>query len=563
MATTIINLGSISSSYTQAWQASCDHLSEYFTQATVLLLNLQKNHLHTLCSNSGVSTGDQHWPLEEFPRLAKSLSTQELSIHSISDPPLDTPLGEYQYFISWPIIDPNGNSFGLLCLLDNKKIPLGSNGFNFLYQNKQLIERDLRIIHLDLHLQHMHQGQQLMLRKLNRYSADVQQLKNDKDVFLNTICHEIRTAVNGILGPVQLMQGSDSMQSVTAHLDTITQSGNDIVQLLENHTNYNKDSANRNSNNLKLEVFDLKRLVESATNKYKPACERKQIQLNVLHSQVKQQKFVGDPIKIFNILSSFIENSIVHTQLGVISVKITINRSSKADNKYHAVLSVSDTGKGVSDKQKKLLLGSKSALKNKSVKLWQCRQYIDSMAGKMGIDSLENIGSVFWASVPLTLPLGNNTAASKELDSEKLPSIKILVAEDNPINTMVVKGMLERLGQKPIFVSDGKQALDAFVERSQRDTFELIIMDCEMPVMDGYKAASEIRKYEQLKHLAKTPIIALSAHAMDDCVERCYQAGMNNHLAKPVRIEALRDMLLSYTRESHWLDDISEAKKHN
>lgn len=557
MATAITNLGAISSSYAQTWQANCEHLSTCFKHATVLLLSLQKSRLQTLCSNTGTSREEQYWPLEQFPRLAESVTSQELIVQNVSGTPLNTPLGEYRCYVLLPIIDPDNNSFGLLCLFDNKQIPFGDNNFNFLYQNKQLIERDLCIIHLNIYLQDMQQGKTLMQRTLNRNSVDLQQLKNDKDSFLNTICHEIRTAVNGILGPAQLMQTGDFNHPDSGHLNTITQSGNDIIQLLEKHTSYKKGPVKHNSDKLKLEAFDLKRLVERAINKYQAVCERKQLQLNVLPSQAKQHKFIGDPNKIYSILSSFIENAITHTQVGVITVKIAINKNHQTVNKYHVIFSVSDTGKGVSDSQKQILLGSKVALKHKALKIWRCRQYLDLMAGKMGVDSLENMGSVFWASVPLTLPLGNLDANSNDLDSRKLPPLKILVAEDNPINIMVVKGMLERLGQKPVFVSDGKQALDTFIDRSQHDAIELIIMDCEMPIMDGYKAATEIRKYEQSNELAKTPIVALSAHAMDDCVERCYQAGMNNHLAKPVRIEALRSILLSYTRESQWRDEIS------
>lgn len=172
--------------------------------------------------------------------------------------------------------------------------------------------------------------------------------------------------------------------------------------------------------------------------------------------------------------------------------------------------------------------------------LQKSQQYLSLLGGEIGIDSLPGVGSIFWASMPLQK---YNPSDAKTARGNTSKTFDILVAEDNPVNTMVLKGFLKQLNHKADFVVNGQYALEKFISKIETSPYDLVILDCEMPVMDGYQASEQIRQFEAKNSLNKTPILAISAHAMDSCIERCYSSGMDHHLAKPVKIHVLESTL--------------------
>ncbi|MBP8853337.1 MAG: response regulator, partial [Moraxellaceae bacterium] len=162
---------------------------------------------------------------------------------------------------------------------------------------------------------------------------------------------------------------------------------------------------------------------------------------------------------------------------------------------------------------------------------------------EIGVRSKPAIGSTFWFRIPLELsdaPINNiPTPASRE----RLKGHKLLVVEDNPVNQLVITGLLRKLGITPLLCQDGADSLDIL---QQHPEIELVLMDCEMPGMDGYEATRRLRQREAQENLPRLPVIALTAHAMDSHKKRCITAGMDDHLAKPVVLDDLAAILLRH-----------------
>lgn len=524
--------------YIESWANNLQLLGDSFDGATVLFFKQEQDTIRLLCGNTEQHNYEQQWRLSNYPSFLSSLNNQELVVQEITKQPFNTPLGNFCSLALLPVLSSDNKSFGLLCLLDNQRLKFESRDFNTFYQSKQLIEKDLLIISLQSRLDSkQHQQKKLQLDN-NKICFGMQKLQREKERTLDEACHEIRTALNGIMGPAQLMLKSTSIEERKQYLAAIFKSNDNILGFLEQNTSLSNNISNQDFS-LNTQSFDLKKLIIKTLSKFKIRSDKKKLPVTIEYSESHNREFIGDVRKIYRILYCFLDNAFNHTAQGRISIKVSINKLQQEGQQYRVCLSVSDTGTGITTKQQKHLLDDNNN-QDPASSLHRSKQYLRLMGGDIGVDSLPGVGTIFWASMPLQK---SNSSAVRATTSKPSKKLYVLVAEDNPVNTLVLKGFLKRLNHQAEFVENGQQAFEKYTSQLKTTPYDLIILDCEMPVMDGYQASKKIRQFENENALTKTPILAISAHAMDNCIERCFTSGMDQHLAKPVKIEVLESTL--------------------
>lgn len=360
-----------------------------------------------------------------------------------------------------------------------------------------------------------------------------------KSVFLAKISHEIRTPMNGLLGMSQLLMNTRLTTIQKQYNDIIYSSGASLLHIINDLLDFSKIEAGK----MELEVipFDVQHLVDDVAVLFTLSAQEKQVPLEIRITSEVPARLAGDPMRLRQILINLINNAYKFTEKG--KVKLTITSCEQSDA-YR--FTVSDTGLGISKSNQEALFKSFSQVGHDTARkfggtglgLAICSQLIELMKGKLGVQSVENQGSDFWFE--LSLPEhSEELIVLEEVDTEhQKTQLNVLVAEDNKVNQIVIKGMLENLGHRITIKENGQEVLDAAT--SNHGEYDIVLMDCEMPVMDGYEASESLRAYEKLHELNPVPIIAVTAHATSDLRKKCIDVGMNSHLAKPIQLENLK-----------------------
>jgi CheY-like chemotaxis protein len=346
--------------------------------------------------------------------------------------------------------------------------------------------------------------------------------------------HEIRTPLNGVLGMAQVLGRSDLAPEDRDRLRVIRTSGEDLLRLLNDLLDISKIEAG--CMELDPDDFDLEPLVEAATRPFAVMAEQKDVAVLVSIDPEARGLWRGDGGRLRQVLANLTSNAVKFTDAG--AVRIVARRTPEG-----LACAVTDTGGGIPADRLGQLFQRFSQLDGEATRraagtglgLAISRELVELMGGTISVETVEGQGSTFAFNVPLAW-IGS--AAAPEVEAEAasdLPNLRILAAEDNPTNQLILAAMLEPLGVELRAVGDGLEAVEAFAV----DRFDLVLTDVQMPRMNGVDAARAIRALERERKLPPTPMLALSANVMRHQVEEYLAAGMDGLVAKPIEMGEL------------------------
>ncbi|HET8708344.1 MAG TPA: 7TM diverse intracellular signaling domain-containing protein [Pseudomonadales bacterium] len=371
-----------------------------------------------------------------------------------------------------------------------------------------------------------------------------------KSEFLAKMSHEIRTPMNGILGMSELLDKRLTDPTDKHYNEIIYSSGKSLLALINDILDLSKIEAGKIE--LELTGFSLRKLLQETTRIFEANKSNVTLKYKV-DDDVEDGRY-GDPHRLRQILINLISNAFKFTREGEINVNILcVDHASQTIR-----VEVIDTGIGIAeDAQKKLFQAFEQADSSTTRRyggtglgLAICKQLAELMGGETGLISAPGKGSTFWftAKLPIfDLPVETSAPVTNSDAILERKPLNILVVDDNKVNRLVVHGMLVKLGHKTVLNENGLLAVTAFRESQQGGSvFDCILMDCEMPEMDGFEATEAIRALERASGQMPIPIIALTAHALQDNLQRCLKAGMDHALTKPIDIRTLDNALENF-----------------
>jgi signal transduction histidine kinase/ActR/RegA family two-component response regulator len=385
-------------------------------------------------------------------------------------------------------------------------------------------------------LEHQRQTLQAQTVELEQARAQAESANVAKSQFLATISHEFRTPLNGILGTTELLLDSPLTASQRRFAKTAHLSATALLALVDDVIDLSRIEAGKFT--LRNTSFDLRALIEEAMDLMAAIARDKPISLDCRLPPQLPARLLGDPVRLRQLLVNLLHNGVKFTDRGSVTLSVTMNGHDEA-GALRLRFEVRDTGQGIAQDYLDSVFDAFTQADASTTRrhggsglgLAIAKDLTELMGGRLGVESRLGEGSTFWFELAL------HPAIEAPPKSTPPPPIEIgelaahvLLAEDDSVNQMVVEAMLTRLGCIVEVAADGHAALGAATHRH----YDLILMDCHMPVMDGFDATRRIRDDEFERSRGHTPIVALTADALAGDRERCIESGMDDYMTKPV-----------------------------
>ncbi len=392
------------------------------------------------------------------------------------------------------------------------------------------------------------------VRKLQEEKELAESASRAKSQFLANMSHEIRTPMNGVLGMLELLMHSDLNAKQLNCAEKARGSAVNLLGILNEILDFSKIEAGK----VELEQvnFDLRNLVDEVVHLFAEPARQKGLQLRTTILRRPPTALCADPTRLRQVLVNLVGNAVKFTDSGYVELEVSALETT--EDEVRLGFAVRDTGIGIEPEDCPSIFESFQQADGTTTRTYGgtglglaiSKAFVEIMGGEIGVDSTVGEGSTFWFHVKLA-----RQAIGEDLAPDALPAASpgrvklwghgILLVEDNPINQEVATGMLEGLGAIVDVASNGLEALDAL----GRGHYDLVLMDCQMPQMDGYTATREIRRLARKSRGDRrrpVPIVAMTAHAMAGEREKCLDAGMDDYLSKPFSQKQLRDLIAKW-----------------
>jgi PAS domain S-box-containing protein len=365
-----------------------------------------------------------------------------------------------------------------------------------------------------------------------------------KNEFIASVSHEFRTPMNGILGLSEILKNSPLAPDQVDLLNGIISSAENLLVLLNDVLDFSAIEAGKME--MDYQPFMLDRVMEDISLVMKMKAAEKSLLFDIVIEEMVPNLLIGDSQRFRQIMINLTNNAVKFTEHGKIAVHVSLVKLS--GNSAHLRFEVSDTGIGIAPDALNSLFRVFSRIKPSKARqqsgtglgLSICKKLTELMGGRIGVESSLGKGSLFWFTLPFTLSIlhKNRSQEDQPAASSCFKQKLVLVAEDNAINQRIVSYHLQKMGFEVELAIDGQQALEKYHTRN----FDLVVLDIQMPLMDGYQVAKAIRQEEQgsMRHL---PIIALTANAMKGDRESYLEAGMDDYVSKPFTYATLEKVI--------------------